>query len=125
MTTERGFRAGAVNVKHKPERRVKPRIQGPISAHVKGAAADGGAFDLEASLDNLSTGGLYVRLDRPVLAAAELSFIIRLPSASGSGAPGMRFAARGVVRRVEACPDGLYGLGVEFTGHHQIYNGQS
>ncbi len=102
------------------ERRKKPRIQGPIAASIWGIDSNGARFDINAFVDNLSMGGLYVRLRRQVSQAAHLSFAIRLPSPSGLEASGMQFTAVGVVRRIDIIPGGAYGLGVEFTGHSEV-----
>ena len=51
-----GPNPSGTNIEPTPERRRKPRIQGPIAASVKGASSDGRTFNLEAPLDNLSFG---------------------------------------------------------------------
>jgi hypothetical protein len=114
------FQAGTANGEFQSERRRKVRIEGPISASVRGTDSDGGTFELEATLDNLSAGGLYLRLRRRVENAAELSFVFRLPPGAPPSGPGMRIAARGIVRRVESCAEDTCGLGVAFTRYRQI-----
>lgn len=120
MTERYGFQVDIVNGGIEPERRKKIRVQGPISANVRGNDLDGGDFEIEAMLDNLSAGGLYVRLHRPVAESAELSFVIRLPPGAGAGDPGMRVAASGVVRRVEPSFGDTCGMGVEFTRYRVL-----
>ncbi len=120
MTECAGFQLGYVICANQPERRSKPRIQGPIPACVRGVGADGIPFDVETSLENLSAAGLFVQLDRSVAESEELSFVIRFPIRPVPGSPGMQFAARGIIRRIEQCPGGEWGLGVQFTRYRQI-----
>ena len=102
------------------DRRRKTRIRGPISAHVRGADVHGRSFDLEADLDNLGAGGLYVRLDWQVEKGAPLWVSFRLPAGPGLEQIGTRWTAQGVIRHVEIQPDGICGLGVEFTNYREI-----
>jgi PilZ domain-containing protein len=98
------------------ERRGRPRIEQPFSATVRGVDATGERLDIDAVLDNMSTGGLYVRIPRPIEPGTRLTFGIRV-WVPGALEPGARIAARGVVKRVNATPRGEYGLAVEFTRH--------
>lgn len=102
------------------DRRRRPRIEGPFSARARGIDSNGAEFDIETALDNLSAGGLHVRLMRPVSRQTKLFFIIQLPAAPGAGKPGMRVATHGVVRRVERLADGSCGLGVEFKKYREL-----
>ncbi len=102
------------------ERRGKLRIQGPIPARVRGIDAGGKSFDIAAKLDNLSAGGLHVRLERRIKSAARLFFLIRIPAQHDADAPGLLVAARGVARRVETGINGKCGLGVEFQRYRQL-----
>lgn len=112
------FRAHGATRGTRPERRGKFRIQRPFPASVTGVDCNGGSFAVETELDNLSSGGLYVRLNRRVPMAAELSFVVRFPSAPDADGTGMHIAACGIVRRVDPGPGGTCGLGVEFTRYH-------
>jgi hypothetical protein len=71
-------------------------------------------FRLEAVLDNLSASGLFVRLDRPVEVNSWLFFVIRLSEDRAPQGPHARVAARSLVVRSEAMPDGSFGLAVKF-----------
>jgi hypothetical protein len=96
------------------ERRASPRTDTSFPATVRGVDATGDILDVETVLDNLSGGGLYVRLQQRVAQGAHLAVGIRL---SEAGVPGRaaRVAARGVVLRVEPAPDGRFGLAIRFT----------
>ena len=102
------------------ERRSKLRVQGPIPARVRGVDDNGKPFDIVASLDDLSAGGLHMLLECRVEDAARLFFIIRIPARPGADATGMIVAARGVARRIEPRRDGSCAVGVEFRRYRQI-----
>ena len=96
------------------ERRGRPRIERPFPVTVRGVDAMGEPLDIDTVLDNMSVGGLYVRLPRRIEPGAQLAVGIRVsvPWEEGAGA---RVATRGVVLRVESKSDGDHGLAVEFT----------
>jgi hypothetical protein len=97
------------------ERRRKPRIATPFPAIVRGVNEAGEAFEVESVLDNISSGGLYVRLGQRVKKKTKLEFFIRMSAAANAGAAMVQ--ARGIVLRVEARPAGLFGLAVKLTHH--------
>jgi len=105
------------------DRRRKTRVRGPISAHVRGADTNGKSFDLEAQLDNLSTGGLYVHLDWQVERGAPLWASFCIPAGPDMQQVGTRWMAQGVILRVETLSNGIYGLAVEFTIHDELSGG--
>jgi hypothetical protein len=75
----------------------------------------GDAFEVESVLDNLSSGGLYVRLRQRVKKKTKLEFLIRMSAAGHAG--GATVQARGVVLRVEKKSAGLFGVAVKLTHH--------
>ena len=97
--------------------RTKPRIYEPFPAKVRGVDTNGEPFRIETVIDNLSTGGVYLRLAQPVEQGAKLFIMIRLSTAKSDEMPAPRVAARGVVLRAEPQPDGVYGLAIAFTRH--------
>jgi hypothetical protein len=94
------------------ERRLKPRIKAYVPARIRGLDADGKALDLETRLGNLSAGGLYIRVNRPVCADAALFAVFSLAE--------LKIAARCVVCRIERLPDGFFGLGVRFKRYRLL-----
>lgn len=96
------------------DRRGRPRIEQPFPATVRGVDATGEPLDIDAVLDNMSTGGLYVRIPRPMEPGMRLTFGIHV-WVPGAEEPGARIAARGVVKRVNLTSRGEHGLAVEFT----------
>ncbi|MFN2447141.1 MAG: PilZ domain-containing protein [Vicinamibacterales bacterium] len=98
------------------ERRAKPRLERPFPVTLRGVDAMGEALNIDTVLDNLSPGGLYVRIPRRVEPGAKLSVAIRL-SEDGVREQTARLATRGVVLRVESTPNGEYGVALAFTTH--------
>ena len=98
------------------ERRGRPRVEQPFPVTVRGVDAMGEPLDIDTVLDNMSVGGLYVRIPRRIEPGARLAVGIRL-SERWDERPAARVATRGVVLRVDSKPDGEHGLAVEFTRH--------
>ncbi len=92
------------------ERRRKARIVQPMPVHVWGVDSSGQEFRTHTILDNLSASGLYMQLPRRLEPGSRLELSIQYSDEW----PSARIGASGIVRRTEVCPDGLYGLGVEF-----------
>jgi hypothetical protein len=99
------------------ERRRKPRIFEYFPVKVRGMDANGEAFELDATLDNLSAGGLYMRLTRRMEADGRLFIVIRLSAATTDKVSAPHIAVRGRVVRAEQQSPGTYGLAIAFTRH--------
>jgi hypothetical protein len=84
---------------------------------VRGVDVAGKAFEVDAVLDNLSGGGLHMRLERKVREGTELFTVIRFSHPQVESETGPRVATRGIVLRVTPLPEGSYGVAVEFTRH--------
>ena len=97
------------------ERRIKPRIYRPFHAMVRGVNAGGEAFEASTVLDNMSSGGLYLRVEQNVMQGAEISVIIRLSTRTTDPIPVANVAVEGVVVRNDVQPSGLYGLGISIS----------
>jgi len=95
------------------ERRLTARIEAPFPARLKTLDRAGHLFTEDAVLDNLSKGGLHMRLLRNIPQGASVTVAVRL-SVERSTAPALRLAARGTIVRTEARPDGSWGVGIEF-----------
>ncbi len=96
------------------ERRGKPRVDQPFPVTVRGVDAMGEPLNIDTVLDNMSVGGLYVRIPRRLEPGAYITVGIRV-SAPWEERPAARVATRGVVLRVEPAPGGEHGLAVAFT----------
>jgi hypothetical protein len=81
------------------DRRRHPRLRAPFPAILRGKDASGESFEVNAVLDNISAGGLYVRLGRYVKRGTRLFAVVRLsatPAGWGLQARhGVRFSPRG------------------------------
>ena len=97
------------------ERRRKPRLEGPFPAVVHGADAGGEAFELHTVIDNISAGGLYVRLRQRVEPGATLFFLATLSATGRVGGFAPRLALHGVALRAELTPEGTCGVAVAIS----------
>src|SRR5690348_7278888 len=83
------------------ERRGKPRIYEPFWAIARGLDVRDKAFESNTQLDNLSAGGLYMKLAQSVEPGAKLCVIIQFSSPAVGRVDVPRVTIDGVVRRVE------------------------
>lgn len=101
------------------DRRDEPRLHVPLRVKVCGTDLSARAFESEGVVDNISRGGLYVRLGERVDVGAKLLIFVR-PLSVRTETDSTPFGVmRGIVNRVEPQPDGLSGLGVVIT--HRRY----
>ncbi len=104
---------------HTIERRNKPRIYAPFPATVQGVDTGGKEFQSETILDNISTGGLYMRLMSCLERGADLYIVVQMSAALTDDPPCV--AIQGIVSRVETMPGGTCGIAVAFRHHHFAY----
>ncbi len=99
-----------------PEAACREKLRIRISFPVKLRSIDAGgeALEIEGVIDNLSTGGLFMRLPRHIAMDARVFAVIRLSRSRDPEAPGARVAIRGVVLRSEQQSDGSCGIAVGF-----------
>ena len=95
---------------HSAERRRHLRIALPFPAAVVGVNDEGRPFECRTVTDDLSAGGVYLRVAERVREGAEVSVTARL---SVSTDRGMVVRLRGRVLRAEGKPGGAYGLAVQ------------
>ncbi len=94
------------------ERRARPRIYEAFPANVRGVDESGCDFELDTVLDNLSTGGLYLRLPRSIRRGSKLSLLVQFSSIHNGATPTPTISLKGTVTRAEPQPDGRCGLAV-------------
>ncbi len=97
------------------ERRCKPRLYERFRATVHGVDAAGEPFMSEAELDNISSGGLYLRLPHHIEAGSELLIVSKLSRPDDGHNSGPLVAVSGTVTRAEQGADGLCGVAVRFS----------
>ena len=102
------------------DRRLKPRIYEPFPARVRWVDWRSDPFEVEAVLDNLSAGGLYMWLKRHVEKGLQIFVLFRLATTLAPEVKGLRVAAHGRVLRSEPQPDGSCGVAVAFERYHHL-----
>jgi hypothetical protein len=104
-----------------PERREVSRIRNPFAVRVQGVNAAGEAFDEQTVLDNLSSGGAYLRLLQMVRPGTEFTITVQFAGApiSNHVYPGLQ--ALGEVVRSEPQVGGACGVAVKFMQRSFLY----
>jgi hypothetical protein len=93
------------------ERRVSPRVSGPIPAVALDPTGSAGELGTSLTLDNLSAGGFYVRL--PSLFTEKIFLVTQISQAV--------IVIRAAVLRTDNQADGLYGHAFVIE-QHQIFS---
>ena|SRR5437867_3056636 len=97
------------------ERRFSPRVCMPYPARLWSRDHQGLAWKEDAFIENVSAGGLYLRLNRNIQKDAVVSVAMRLSTLPTKDLPVLRLGARGVVLRTEPQDDGTWGVALEFS----------
>jgi hypothetical protein len=97
------------------ERRKKLRISNPFRVAVRSVNVEGEAFTSETVLDNLSAGGMYVRISERVQHGTKVFSVIQFSTQENNG-EGARIAFTGVAARSDRW-FGSCGLAVTFIRH--------
>ncbi|PYI81976.1 MAG: hypothetical protein DME26_18910 [Verrucomicrobia bacterium] len=100
--------------------RTKPRINASFTGKVRGVDARGKAFEVDVVVENLSAGGLYVRLPHQLRVDDEVFAFICLSCGRDSNAPPAGVAVRGVVVRSEPQLDGSCGVAISFKRYRLL-----
>ena len=98
--------------------RIRIEVRFPVK--LRSIDVHGKPFEIDAILDNLCTGGLYIRLPRLLALDAKVFAVIRLSPSMGPQALGARVAIRGTVLRSEPLSDGTYGIAVAFKRYRFV-----
>jgi hypothetical protein len=102
------------------ERRAKVRLAGPFPAKARVVDPRGNVLKVDTVVENVSAGGLYLRLRQPAEPGAVLFVVTEFTTAWRREARRARVATRGPVLRVEPLPGGDYGVAVAITRHRFI-----
>jgi hypothetical protein len=100
---------------HDGGERQPARLSAPFAVLVRGVDAGGQGFTIETVLDTLSARSFSVRIAPRLEPGAKLFALIRCATTAEPDVSVPRVAVRGEVVRVEAQPDGRWGLDVRFT----------
>ena len=98
-----------------PELRKKERLYARMPVLVRGKGPGGARFEQEAVLENISRGGLYIRLGRRLEPGARLFALVRFGASPAVDGRGPLVAVSGSVLRVEPGPGGGWGAAVAIT----------
>jgi hypothetical protein len=99
------------------ERRSKPRIKGSFPTVVQGVDACNETFQVETTIDNISAGGLYLRLRQRLEPGTTLFFITSLSTPGSVNVSAPRLALHGVVLRTELTQRGACGVAVALSNY--------
>lgn len=105
--------------RHGIERRSEPRMHVPLQVKVCGTDMLDQVFEVEASVDNISRSGLYLRLDEQVAVGSKLLIFMRPLSVDAETETTPFGVIRAIVRRVERQEDGSSGLGLQIAHRRQ------
>jgi hypothetical protein len=96
------------------EQRSSTRIHAAYPARLWGSDRAGQTFKEDTLLENLSGGGVYLRLRKMIQVGSDVVLAARLSTAPVNDVSALRLAARGTVLRIDPQPDGSYGVAIEF-----------
>jgi hypothetical protein len=104
------------NTRLRLERRAKPRVSVPFQTTVRGTDKAGTVFEATTVLDNLSPGGLYLRLLNGVGIGSRLLVNVRMDRVEEDPEDdGFVLEVYALVRRVDRLPDGVFGVALSFA----------
>jgi len=96
------------------ERRSSPRVSTPFQATVCGVDASGRAFRARTNIDNLSAGGLYLRLEYQLMKGSKLYIIVHIAVTAIDRQRQPQWITYSKVLRTEPKTGGTHGFGVKF-----------
>jgi hypothetical protein len=99
----------------KNDRRRNLRITAPFPVSVRGISSAGKRLEFETELENLGSGGLFMRAQHDIREWKNLTLIMRLSLASNPEIPAPVVAARAKILRAERQSDGRVAFAVAFT----------
>jgi len=101
----------------KVERRQKARVQYPFPTRAYGADAQGSSFDVDCTLDNISSSGLYLRLRDQLKLGVDLNVIVKFADGTKPGATAVLSCE---VLRDEVQADGQHGIAMAIKKYYFV-----
>ncbi len=86
------------------ERRRSLRISAPFTALVRGITEHGQRVEFRTEIDNLSTGGLFLKTNRDLRGWKRITLLMRLSLDQNSDRPAPAIVAKAKVLRAEIAP---------------------
>jgi hypothetical protein len=96
------------------ERRFSARVEVSFPARLRSIDDCGCTIKEDTILDNISDGGVYLRVIQKVKEGSHVVVVVRLSTATDPQLLALRLVAHGKVLRAEPQDDGTWGLAVEF-----------
>jgi hypothetical protein len=96
------------------ERRAKHRVSEPFPARIWGVDSGELPFNIDVVLDNISSTGLYLRVQREMKIGNEVRLIVHFLSGPTTGSTA---TISGEILRNEPQPDGRHGIAVAIKRH--------
>jgi PilZ domain len=96
------------------ERRAKQRIAEPFPVRAWAVDAAGNPFNVECVVLNMSAIGIYLRMEREMVAGEWISLVVQLLNGPSTGTP---VAVYGTVLRDDPLGDGSHGIAVVIREH--------
>lgn len=103
------------------EERGASRIRNPFAVRVRWLGAAGETVDEQTVLDNLSSGGAYLRLSQSVELGTDLAITVQFAGAPINNNLYPGFLAQGEVVRAEPQVGGACGIAVKFHRRRFVY----
>jgi PilZ domain len=97
----------------KPPCREKPRIKVSFPARLR-TAGSSEVLEMDGQVENVSSGGLYLRLPHSLGQNTKVNVVFRFSHVSDATTPAARVVVRGVVLRADPLPDGSCGVALAF-----------
>ena len=94
--------------------RDKPRIKVSFPARLRTVETAGEVLEMDGQVENVSSGGLYLRLPRSLGQTTKVNVVFRFSHGSDEPTPAPRVAVRGTVLRTDELPDGSCGIALAF-----------
>jgi hypothetical protein len=94
--------------------RDKPRMIVSLPARLRTAETVGEVLEMDGHVENVSSGGLYVRLPRSLGQNTKVNVVFLLSHGSDEATPAKRILVRGTVLRTDDLPDGSCGIALAF-----------
>jgi PilZ domain-containing protein len=105
---------------HMSDRRRSLRASVHYHGRVRTVDVNGDKFKTDVTVDNMSAGGLYLRLPREVRQGSQTCVALRLSTDLADVSRKSVVAMRGVALRGEPKSDGTWGIAVAFTRYRVL-----
>jgi hypothetical protein len=100
--------------------REKQRIKVSLPARLRTVETAGEVLEMVGEVENVSSGGLYLRLPRSLVQNTKVNVVFRLPHGSDEATPAPGVALLGTVLRTDELPDGSCGIALTFRRHRVL-----